>query len=144
MNDKLKENLRCKSDYVLNKDFKNYFDRIINTEVFSYTLKNQDSKIINVGASPESLFNKFNQNTSFIKKSLSRSGDDVKKLHSDPNCTLCSENNYCGMCRNKMYEIDYETMFWYLVLGLQDFNQNHYLPLLQRVQGLENTTVKTL
>ena len=44
MNDKLKENLRSKSDYVLNKDFKNYYDRILNTEVFSYTTKNDQNK----------------------------------------------------------------------------------------------------
>lgn len=138
MNDKLKENLRSKSDYVLNKDFKNYYDRILNTDVYSYTLKNDDTKKINIGASPESLFNMYNQNTSFIKKSLSRTGDDVKKLHSDPYCELCTEDSYCGICRNKLFQIDYKTMFWYLVLGIQDYNQNYYLPLLQRVQELEN------
>ena len=138
MNDKLKENLRSKSDYVLNKDFKNYYDRILNTDVYSYTLKNDDSKKINIGASPESLFNIYNQNTSFIKKSLNRTGDDVKKLHSDPDCKNCSVDNYCGICRNKMYQIDYKTMFWYLVLGMQDSHQNYYLPLLHRVEELEN------
>ena len=83
------------------------------------------------------LFKFFNQNTSFIKKSLSRTGDDIKKLHSDPDCTVCTEDNYCGICRLKLFQIDYETMLWYLILGIQDFNQNYYLPLLQRVQELE-------
>ena len=137
MNDKLKENLRSKSDYVLNKDFKNYYDRILNTEVFSYTTKNDQNKNINIGASPELLFKLFNQNTSFIKKSLSRTGDDVKQLHSDPDCTVCTEDNYCGICRLKLFQIDYETILWYLILGIQGFNQNYYLPLLQRVQELE-------
>ena len=49
MNDKLKDNLRSKSDYILNKDSKNYYERILNTEVFSYTLKKDISKAINVG-----------------------------------------------------------------------------------------------
>ena len=59
MNDKLKENLRSKSDCILNKDFKNYYDRMMNNEVYSYTLKDDNNKIINIGASPESLFNIF-------------------------------------------------------------------------------------
>lgn len=99
----------------VNNPINNYYDRILNTDVYSYTLKNNDSKMINIGASPESLFNMYNQNTSFIKKSLNRLGDDIKKLHSDPDCELCTEDSYCGICRKKLFRIDYETMSWYLV-----------------------------
>ena len=137
MNDKLKENLRSKSDYVLNKDFKNYYDRILNTEDFSCTLKNDDTKVINTGASSEFLFDMYNQNTSTIKKTLTRTGDEVKRLHNDPQCEICTESGYCGICRLKLFKVDYETILWYLILGLQDFNQNYYLPLLQRVQDME-------
>ena len=57
----------------------------------TYTINDQNKKI-NIGASPEPLFNLFNQNTSFIEKSLSRTGDDVKKPHNDPNCIVCTRN----------------------------------------------------
>ena len=137
MNDRLKENLRSKSDYVLNKDFKNYYDRILNTGVFSYALKSENTKTINIGASPESLFDMYNQNTSLIKKLLGKTGDEVKRLHSDLYCKICTEDSYCGICRLKLFKVDYETMLWYLILGLQDFNQNYYLPLLRRVKDME-------
>ena len=79
----------------MNKDFKNYHDRVLNTEVFSYTLN-------------EWLFSMFSQNTSFIKKSLSRTREDVKKLHRDSKCTIYTEGNYCGVCRLKLFKVDYE------------------------------------
>ena len=69
-----------------------------NSEAFSYTLNNDNNNNIDVGASPESLFKIFNQNTSFIKNSLNRTGQDVKRLHSDPNCKICTEDEYCGIC----------------------------------------------
>lgn len=43
MNDKLKGKLQSKSDYALSKIFKIYYHRILNIEIFSYTLKNGTS-----------------------------------------------------------------------------------------------------
>ena len=75
----------------------------MNTEVFGYTLRNGDSRTIKIGARPESFLIMFNRNTSFIKKLLSRNGDDIKKLNSDLDCKICTEDNYCGICRNKLF-----------------------------------------
>ena len=74
----------------------------------------------------------FNQNTSFIKNSLSRTGEEVKELYSDPDCKFCSEDDYCGTCRLKFFKVDYETMLWYIYIRSSRFQSELLFTLVTK------------
>ena len=105
------ENIRNKSSN-LNK--KKYFDRFTKLNVYSYTKPND--KKINLGCKPTEVYSLFNGNTSSIKKIL---GKEQDYLHPDE------------------VTIDQSALQYYVILALQDFYQNYYIPLSDENKGLK-------
>ena len=108
------ENLRNKSEYITKKA-KEYFDRFTKLNIYSYT-KPGDNKIY-IGAKPTEVYSLFNGNTSSTKKTLTPT---TEFIHPDD------------------IVVDQSSLQYYIILGLQDFYQNYYLPLEQENQSLKD------
>ena len=105
------ENIRNKS---INLSKKNYFDRFTKLNVHSYT-KSNDKKI-NLGCKPTEVYSLFNGNTSSIKKTL---GKEQDYLHPEE------------------ITIDQSTLQYYVILAMQDFYQNYYIPIFEENKSLK-------
>ena len=104
------ENLRNKSQNLKSKD---YFKRFTNLNIYSYT--KPDDKKIYIGAKPNDVYTLFNGNTSSLKKEV-----NVKNLES----------------YDKL-NIDQSVLQYYIILALQDFHNNYYLPLVEENNALK-------
>ena len=87
---------------------KKYLDRFNRLNVYSHIRDNK----VHLGIKPEEVYELFNGNACGEKK-----GKDDKE--------------------NKPTTVDQSTLQYYMILGLQDFYQNHFLPLRD-----ENITLK--
>ena len=105
------ENLRNKS---ANLSKKNYFERFTKLNVYTYTKPND--KKINLGCKSTEVYSLFNGNTSSIKKTL---GKEQEYIHPEE------------------VNIDQSAMQYYVILALQDFNQNYYIPLAEENKSLK-------
>ena len=103
------ENLRNKSRNIKSKD---YFERFTKLNVYSFTKPN-DKKIF-IGPKPDEVYSLFNGNTSTIKQEI-----NIKKLLKDD------------------ITIDQSTLQYYMILALQDFHSNYYLPLVEENNSLK-------
>ena len=88
---------------------KDYFNRFTKLNIYSYTKGNR----IYLGANPSDVYSLFNGNTSSIKKEIGK------------------------LPENHELTIDQSTLQYYIILALQDFHQNYYIPLAE-----ENKTLK--
>ena len=105
------ENIRNKSANLIKK---NYFDRFTKLNVYLYTKPND--KNINLGCKPTEVYSLFSGNTSSIKKTL---GIKQDYIHPDE------------------VTIDQSALQCYVILALQDFYQNYYIPLSQENKGFK-------
>ena len=114
------QNLRNKSQ---RKD-KKYFERFTKLNVYTYTKLND--KKINLGCKPTEVYSLFNGNTSSSKKTLDK----------EDNTPILPED----------VTIDQSTLQYYIILALQDFYHNYYMPLSEENQVLkeELTMMRTL
>jgi len=94
---------------------KNYFGRFNKLNVYSHVKNNK----IHVGVKPEEIYEIFNGNACGNKKSID--GGNVDEVNS----------------------IDQSTLQYYMILGMQDFHQNHYLPLRDENIVLKEELEKT-
>ena len=85
---------------------KKYLDRFNRLNVYSYIRDNK----VHLGIKPEDVYELFNGNACGEKK-----GKDDKE--------------------NKPTTVDQSTLQYYMILGLQDFYQNHFLPLRDEVNN---------
>ena len=97
------ENIRNKS---ANISKKKYFERFTKLNVYSYTKPND--KKINLGCKPTEIYSLFNGNTSSIKKTLNK---EQSYIHPEE------------------VTVDQSTLQYYVILALQDFYHNYYIPL---------------
>lgn len=119
------ENLRNKTqENVINKQkTKEYLQRFTKLNVYSYTKPN-DNKVY-VGSKPTEVYSLFNGNTSSNKKAASKEFPEY--THPDEIVT------------------DQSTLQYYIILALQDFYYNYYMPLsdeLARTQSMVNILKK--
>ena len=113
------ENLRNKTH-----QGKDYFNRFTRINVYSYT-KLGDPKV-HIGVKPEEVYSIFNGNTSTEKKHAGQSSDKDQSP--------------------SMITVDQSTLQYYMILALQDFHANYYLPLRNEADQLreENKQLKEL
>ena len=95
---------------------KNYFGRFNRLNVYSHVKDNK----IHLGIRPEEVYEVFNGNACGIKKSI-------------------GEGNIEGIT-----SIDQSSLQYYLILALQDFHQNYFLPLRDEniiLKGIGKNTI---
>ena len=111
------QNLRNKTqENIINKyKSKNYFERFTKLNVYSYTKSNE--KKINLGCKPSEVYTLFNGITSTTKKTL------------DKDETILPED----------VTIDQSTLQYYIILALQDFYYNYYIPLSEENKSLKDS-----
>ena len=105
------ENLKNKTQNIKSKD---YFERFIKLNIYSYTTP-EDKKIY-IGAKPNEVYSLFNGNTSTIKKEITVKNQEIPD----------------------QINIDQSVIQYYIILALQDFYNNYYIPLSN-----ENKTLKS-
>ena len=98
------ENIRNKTKNIKSKD---YFKRFTKLNIYSFT--KLDDKKIYIGSKPDEVYSLFNGNTSSIKQEI-----NIKKLINNDELT-----------------IDQSVLQYYMILALQDFHINYYLPLVE-------------
>lgn len=105
------ENARNKTqDYVINKHkSKNYFDRFTKMNIYSYT---KDNKVY-LGGKPAEIYSLFNGNTSGNKNKIKNNDNIPDEI------------------------VDQSTLQYYIILGIQDFYYNYYLPLEEKNKSLK-------
>lgn len=100
----------------LNKD---YFDRIMNVKIYSYCMKNDLQKHINVGVIYQDIEKLYGSCLSY------------RKLHRDiKEKSTYNENN------KDEKQVNYQELFTYHILGFQQFIKLKYEPLLNQVNDL--------
>ena len=104
------ENIRSKST---NLSKKNYFDRFTKLNVYSSYTKPKDKRI-NLGCKPTEVHSLFNGKTSSIKKTTDKNQDYIRPE-----------------------EVDQSTLQYYVILALQDFYKNYYIPLSEENKDLK-------
>ena len=100
-----------KMENIRKKGKKDYFNRFVKLNIYSYT---KGDKKIYLGAKPEEVFSLFNGNTSSIKKEIGKENNNIDDK-----------------------SIDQSTLQYYLILALQDFYQNYYIPLAEDNKALK-------
>lgn len=112
-----------KNDLLLKDNFKdkNYLDRVLNTKIYSYTMKNDTEKHVNVGIIYDEIEQTYNGGC------LSK-----RKVHKDYN----KNTNYNDNTKEENL-INYQELFLYHILGFQQFYQNKYKTLENKVSELE-------
>jgi len=98
---------------------KKYLDRFNKLNVYSHIKDNK----VHLGIKPEEVYELFNGNACGEKKGK----DDKENKPTDK-----------GKC-----SIDQSTLQYYMILGLQDFYQNHFLPLRDENIALKEELDKT-
>ena len=119
------QNIRNKSQHILNRrKEKKYFERFTKLNVYTYTKPND--KKINLGCKPTEVYSLFNGNTSSSKKALGK----------EENTSILPED----------VTIDQSTLQYYIILALQDFYHNYYIPLSEENNALkeELTMMRTM
>ena len=119
---KLKNSLRKKD--IFGKD---YLQRILDLDVYSYTWKHKKSKShdphhVQVGLLYEDVEKLFNGNA------LS---------HPKPREGFACEDKNCPSCTSTINGIKPVEILWYFILAFQSFYHKEYLPLKQAVQKKE-------
>ena len=104
------ENLRNKTRNIKSKD---YFQRFTKLNVYSFTKPNE--KKIYIGPKPDEVYSLFNENTSTIKKEVN----------------IKNPGKYDNL------NIDQSTLQYYIILALQDFHSNYYIPLVEENKSLK-------
>ena len=104
------ENIRNKSRNIKSKD---YFERFTKLNVYSFTKPN-DNKLY-IGSKPDEVYSLFNGNTSTIKKEVN----------------IKNPGKYDNL------NIDQSTLQYYIILALEDFHCNYYLPLVEENKSLK-------
>ena len=106
------DNLRNKSNRLKHKNYLNRFNQL---NVYSYT--KPDDKKLYIGCKPSEVYFLFNGNTSTEKKTLPKSQGNI--IPED-------------------ITFDQSSLQYYIILALQDFYQNYYVPLADENKSLKN------